>query len=292
MKPIILYSPYSCLVRCKNHEIEIDESEHAIIDDYDDRLDIYPTGKTKRYSFYLDLKEKDGKFYSIIEKNDKILVFLLDGYLSENVDIFNYKYNNIESSVEVSQSSLSFASKNHKKTIILSSSPQKVKCGNFYHIDYALLTYPNYQILFAYNAKTNQARQFSGEEITLSKNGFIVKSSQGGYSSVQEEYYVDSEGLKSKAKSFSLSNQALPDELIPYQLMTAIKNGDREQIESLLSDNLKAKLSIDNVIAYFGKVSYFYMIDARTAFAISNNDNILYEFTLSNGKITEIMDNK
>ena len=291
MKPIIVYTPYACLLKCAGQELELDENEHAIIEDNVDKIDVYPVGKTKKYSFSIDLHEKTSKFYSIIDKADKILIFLLDGLLSENVDIYHIKYNNKKCDIELSHDSLTFISDSHKKQIFFSETPHPFKCGNFSHICYTLLTFKDSQMLIAYNVKNNNAKQFSGESITLANNGFTVQSSKNStYENATQEYYVDQEGLKSKTKTFVLSN--LPEELVSYQFMQSVKDGDKEHIEDFLSDNLKKQVSAENIQQYFGKISYFYMIDNKTCFALSNGENILYEFIIKNGKIDEIIDNK
>ncbi len=293
MKTIVIYSPYKCLIKCGQQEIEIDENEHALIDNLQEKIYIYPLGKTKRYSFIIDINDKNSQFYSIIEKENKVLIFLLDGLLSENIDIYNVKYNNIDTQVEVSQNKISFSSKKHKKNIFLFEKPSKVKIGNFHHIIFALLKFNEKDVLIAYNCQDYNARQFSGDKINLTKNGFnILTKNSGNYLKIEQEYYVDTQGLKNKEKSFTLSEQSLPEELIPYQFMSSIKNGDDYQIENLLSEELKKQITLENIKKYFGKISYFYMIDSTNCFAISNGENIIYEFFIKNGKITEIVDNK
>ena len=291
MKNIIVYTPYACLLKCANQELELDENEHAIIEDSIDKIDVYPVGKTKKYSFLIDLKEKNNKFYSIIEKDDKILIFLLDGLLSENVDIYHLSCSNKKCDIELAQNSVTFISDNHKKQIFLNELPLVFKCGNFLHICYALLTYYEYQILIAYNIKTSVAKHFRGDKISLTDSGFIVQSRQNGcYEKIEQEYYVDQNGLKNKSKSSVLST--LPKELVPYQFMQSVKDGDTKHVKEFLSDNLKEQVSVGKIQNYFGKISYFYMIDNKTCFALSNGENVLYEFSVINGKIDEIIDSK
>ena len=293
MKPIIIYSPFSCILKTNDQEIEIDQNEHAIINNDEQKIYVYPIGKTKRYSFIIDMSNKKSEFYTLIEKDNKILIFLLDGLLSENIDIFHLQHNNYETTVEISKFLVSFKTKNHKKQIILNAKPLQTKCGSFYNIDYALLNFDKKDSIIAFNSKTNHLRQFTGDKIELTENGFIVTTNnEATYKKIKAEYYVDSQGLKSKEKIFTITDQIYPEELVPYQFMSAIKNEDYHQVDILLSETLKSKITLDDVKSYFGKISYFYMIDWNVCFALSNNDNIIYEFYIKDNKITEIIDNK
>ncbi len=291
MKPIIIYTPYNCLLKCGEQELELDENEHAIIEDNVNKINVYPTGKTKKYSFVIDLSEKNNKFYSIVEKDNKILIFLLDGLLSENVDIFHIKYSNMKCDIEISQDSISFNSDTHKKHLLLNKKPLSLKYGNFYHICYILLSFDDCQTLLAYNMKNNTVKQFKGENIVLTDNGFKIQAEKSfTFEKFEQEYYVDQEGLKNKTKTFLLSNT--PEELVVYQFMQIIKNQDIEHIESFLSENLKRQVTTDKILNYFGKINYFYMFDNKSCFARSDEKDVLYEFIIKNGKIDEIIDNR
>lgn len=292
MKNIVLYSPYDCLVKIGEKELLLNENEHAVIDN-NQQIYIYPTGKTKRYSFIVDINDNNSRFYSIVEKDDKILVFLIDGLLTQNIDIYSFRHNGLESSIEVSSQVVTFKTKQHKKKIFLYSIPTSIKCGNFYHIDYCLLEFDkDKDVLIAYNTKNNNARQFSGDKIELKDNGFKVYVSKNIYDKLEEEYKIDSGGLKLKDKSFVLANNKFPSELLPYQFMCAVKNGDTNLMKELLSSDILNKLDVENIKEYFGNIEYFYMIDYKTCFALSNKQNVIYEFYLKDNKICEINDNK
>ena len=291
MKNIVIYSPYPCLVKAGDKEMTINENEHLNLDAIMP-IYVYPTGKTKRYSFMIDFNILNSQFYSIIEKDDRVLVFLIDGLLSQNIDIFSFRYNNIDSEIEISSHEITFKTKEHKKKIYIYSTPKNVECGNFYHIDYSLLEFENGSILIAYNVKNNSAKQFKGDKIELKDNGFTVQSSKNFYDMATWEYKIDKEGLKIKDKTFAMANQKYPFELIPFQFMTAVQNDDTSMITSLLSDEILKKIDIVNIKKYFGHIDYFYMIDYKTCFAISDKQNVIYEFYLKENKIDEIVDNR
>lgn len=292
MKPIIIYTPYPCLVKMGNSSLELDSNEHAVINDEAPIISVYPVGKNDRYSFNIDLNNTmDSKFYTCLEKDNKKLIFLLDGFLSENVKVFTFHHNNIESQIEVSKSFITFHSKDFKKQIALPYKIEKINCGHFQHIDYVSFSANNHQTLIAYNVKNNKAKIFNADEIDISANGFVLHSKYGNYKNVEEIYYVDSQGLKAKEKIFVLLNDNIIEELVPYQFMTAIKNGDIKQANDLLSDELKNNTPIEDVLEYFGKITYFYAISPTTIFAISNGKNVLYDFEMKEKRISDISDN-
>ena len=74
--------------------------------------------------------------------------------------------------------------------------------------------------------------------------------------------------------------------------MESIKNNDYKNALSYLSENLQSKINETTLKNYFGDISYFYTIDKNSCFAISDNKNILYDFSILNNKINEITDNQ
>lgn len=291
MKSIVIYSPYDCIVKYNNQEDFLDQNQHLIINGVD-VIYVYPIGKTKRYSFAIDMKNNENQFYTILERNDKYLVFLLDGLYSQNIDIYNFKNNNTSSTIEISSQSVTFSTGKHKKIISLTATPKKITCGNFSFIDYCLIENLDNSTLIAYNVKTNKAKQFKGKDIKLLDKGFMVSRVSSFYEKIDEEYYVDNDGLKIKNKSHILSEQSYPNELLPYRFMSAVKCGDTSQFNKLLSPKLLEKISEEDIKNYFGNIEYFYMIDYKTCFAISEKEQVLYEFIVDNDKIAEIIDNK
>ena len=79
--PLIIYSPYKCIVKNGQNSCELDQNAHLIIDNAQ-IVSIYPVGKSKRYAFNVDINEKNNKFYRIIEKDD--IVFSNGSLLDDN----------------------------------------------------------------------------------------------------------------------------------------------------------------------------------------------------------------
>lgn len=294
MKKIIIYSPYDCLVKTRNEENTLETNCNLEIDrDIEQPISIYPIGKNSKYSFNIDITDKTSKFYSLIEKDDKILIFLLDGLFVENVNIYHFFYKNKPSSIEISSQNIIFSTENNKKVISLPFFAQGYSCGQFSHILYVKFSDKQNDKLIAYNTLSNKAKMFSGEKIEIDKNGFIVNNEKTKTCQcVKCEYYIDNEGLKLKSKIVSKEERIFPQELITYQFLEAIKNNDFKNALSYLSNDLKNNVDEDSLKGYFGDISYFYPIDKNTSFAISDNQNILYEFSIINNKINEISDFK
>ena len=173
------------------------------------------------------------------------------------------------------------------------SSPYAISsssCGNFYHIAY-LKTQTEYgEQVFAYNVKNHNAKVLSGRQIAITDDGFIVHTSSQGYKNIQEEYIVTKDGLKIKGREFSTSPLPIFDEMIAYRFLDSVKHSDYKNALNLLSENLASSLDVNSLRSYFGNVSFFFPIDERNFFAISNKKNVLYSFSISNGKIVEISD--
>lgn len=288
----IIYSPYDCVVKYKNNQQELSQNEHLVFEEAEDIISIYPVGKNSRYSFEIDLKDDiQSNFYSKIKKEDRLLIFLIDGLISENIDIFSFTHKDIDSFVEISKNQLTFRTNHHKKVITLSNPISNIQCGNFEHIDYIYFIDKKKEYIIAYNTLSNKAKLLQGEKIEIKDNGFTITNENNNfYKKIVEDYIIDCEGLKVKSKVF-VKKENISSNLLIFNFMNAIKIKDYDNAYSFLSDKLKRDISKDTIRNYFGDVSYFYIIDSHTVFAISNGNNIVYDFSILDSKINEINDN-
>lgn len=293
MKTIEIYSPYECLAVYKEQSLMLEQNEHVVFDNFNEneKISIYPINKNKQYAFEISLKEKDCKFYRSIEKDKKIIIFLLDGLITENIAVFQLNYNNEQSKLEVLNDKIIFSTDNHKKLVYLPTKITNIKVGNFKFINYIKFDNQNSQSIITYNIKTNKAKLFQGKNIEIKDNGFIVNEEENSiYQNMSNEYIVDNEGLKNKEKIYSLSSQILPNKLVCYEFIYHIKLKEYEKAYDLLSKSLKNNISMQSLKDYFGNISYFYFLDSKTCFAISNEKNVIYEFSTQDDKIDEIID--
>ena len=294
MKKIKIYSPYSCLIKQGSSQIDIEPSEYVYLESDLLPIKVYPLKvSSKIYAFEIDSLSSDGRFFRVAEHNGDILIFLLDGLLTENVNIYNFSYLDYNSGLEVSPSHLVFACDSHKKIVYLQNKIEKIEIGNFKFIDYVKFSCGESQTLVCYNVKTNRAKTFVGKEIAITENGFRVESEEDGfYNNITRSYYIDNDGLKSQNQTYVLSDQKLPDKLISLNFIIHIKNQNFDDALKLLSPNLRKTINSESLKQYFGKLEYVYMIDSESAFAIKDGNNIIYTFKIKDGKIEEIYDNQ
>jgi len=286
---IIIYTSFPCLVKCDGKQERISQNEHLVLEETDKKIFVEPLGKDS-YGFEIDF-DSPSHLYRIIKKEDKILIFLLDGLLAENVTCHNFNYNGVKSSVEIGKRKFIFANSNSKKIIRLLSNVQNIKVGAFLFIDYVSFEDNGEDVLIAYNPKKNSAKVFRADKIELEKYGFTVHKTYFNYKQIEEHYYVDSAGLKVKNKSFvTAESMPSPIEALPYKFMIAVKCGDYAACMNMISHSLAQKLSTETLKDYFGEISYFYMISPYSCFAISNNQNKIFDFSIANDKIIDIFD--
>ena len=132
---------------------------------------------------------------------------------------------------------------------------------------------------------------FQGDEININDGGFtVINSSNKFYKKITEEYVIDKDGLKAKSKVFSQKDNSAFD-MISYKFMNAIKVKDYQTAYEMLNENLQKALSPNAIKEYFGEISYIYLIDKQTCFALSNGENVIYNFLIVDGKRSEISDN-
>ena len=122
---IIIYTSYPCHIKYGNQSEHINQNEHLLLEKSDNEIIVQPL---KSKPFIIDLKNPT-PLYRIIEKDDKILVFLLDGLLAENVVCHNFNYDGNKSSIEISTKNITFIGNTGKKIIHLISPISDVKAG-------------------------------------------------------------------------------------------------------------------------------------------------------------------
>ncbi len=281
-----IYTSYPCQVKLDGRFQAINQNEHIEVEYSGQDIIIRPQ-KNSGMPFVIDL-ENENPLYRIVKKDDKILVFLLDGFLAENILCHSFEYNSTKSSIEVGTKQIVFCGNVGKKVIHLTSPIEDVKVGAFLFIDYISFSDKAQRHLIAYNPKKNTAKTFSAEEIEIGEEGFSLIKRDFSYEKVKLEYFVDKDGLKLKSKDFDVLALSSPNETVPFKFMSSIKLGDYQTALTFLSKTLSQKLSQAALKEYFGEVSYFYMLDFSSCFAISNGSNVIYDFTLSENKITDI----
>lgn len=285
----IIYTSFPCIIKLNNEQESLSQNENLVIEQDFDKILVYPAQKGK-ISFEVSLNEHETSFYRIIERDNKRLIFLLDGLYAENAEICEFEYKGIKSRIEVYPHKTIFSGRDSKKIIHLNQQYRSFKYGNIKFIDFCLLTnFNDEKTLIVYNAKKNTAKVFNGSDIKEEENGFSISTSAFGYSSITQELYVDEDGLKVRKKNFiqSATNLA-PEETLAYQFLNSIKYGDYEKCLTMLDSELFDRLNCESLKAYFGNISYFYMISPYSAYAISDNKNIIFEFQIKNNKINEI----
>jgi len=286
----ILYTPYDCLLKINDKDWFLNKNESFVFEDAR-KISVFPTQKSGRYSFNVDLSSISNTiYYSAVQKENEVLIFLLDGIISENVDIFSFANSSAKSSVEIGKENIIFKTQKHTKNITLPRNIKDIKCGNIFDIDYVCFADNLSKYIILYNAKTNKTKLFQGDDIELKEDGFVVTSQNKFYKKIVEEYIVDKDGLKSKSKTFSQKEESNTSS-VAFKFMSAVKVKDWEGAFMLLGDNLKSSLSISTLKTYFKDINYIYSIDEQTIFALSNGENVIYNFSIENDKIAEINDN-
>lgn len=286
----IIYTSFECLIKTEDFEETLEQNQHLSFDAQPHSLVVYPIGKTSRPSFEINFENFTSQFYRIVQKEDKLLVFLLDGIYVKNYKLYTLSCEGEKCEIEIGTSEASFACGKNKKILNLPIQIISTECGHFRHIAYIKAISNEGEHLLAYNTKNSNTKMFKGESIEISQEGFSVEKSASGYDKIKEEYVVTKEGLKIKERLFSPLNHNPSNEMICYHFMNRILNGDFDNALALLSPSLQSSLSANSLREFFGKVSYIFPLSAESCFAISNSKNKIYKFSLSNNKITEISD--
>lgn len=274
MKVYKLKTPYECLVKINNEEVELSPNETLEIEG---KIYIYPIDNSDIVPFVIDTQSaKPCSHYDCIEERGIIL--LRESSICENYTISKLNISNEPCTFEIGGNKVTIIYKNFKKVIHLSERYNTYKTGHFNHIAYLHLKGQNHT-LYAFNTKSGKMKKFSGKEIEITDKGFIVKNE------TENEYKVTAEGL-SGTQTFT-STRPTCNETTPYHFLSALKYGDLEFAYSLLSPALQAKLPKTSLKDYFGIVSSFYSL-SPFEYAVKSETLSLYTFEVKDKQITEI----
>lgn len=281
MKEIIVYSPYDCLIKSKEGQITLNKNEHLVLSS-NDPFNVYPVGKSSRYAFVVDLNQQvDSPFYRVLSDNNSLKIFLLDGLLSENCQVFSFFIQGENCSVKASEKYIEFSSTKKQSKVFLPAPYKSLDCGKMQGIVYVHIFEQKQERLLAFNPKTDRIKTFIGDKITVTSSGWKVLGND------EKEYYVDKEGLKIKDECSILSKSPV---FIGHNFMSLIEDKQFSKAYLHLSSSLQSRLDADALKGYFGNVSYFYFLEPKICFAISDNKNMLYHFDFQDDKICEIWD--
>ena len=283
-----LYTSYDCVIELENEKVPLSKNEHLSFES--DLLPIKVIDKKQKVSFIVDLSPS--QFYRTIEKFDKVLIFLIDGFLQENIDIYSYENKGEKSFLKFSPNRIVFSSANNEKSISFPSFISLISQGNFNHIDYVCFEYDGKELLICYNTQTGKTRLFRGGHFDFASDGFTMTDEDTPfYKKIVQEFVVDDDGLKSKSKTFSKKDM-ISKNLLIYNFFSSLKVQDYQTSLSFLSSHLQEKLSAQSLKDFFGDISYFFVLDSFSCFVISNGQNIIYDICVENNSITEINDNR
>lgn len=285
---LTIYTSFDCLIKGEGVEEFLSENENLYFHSPPPNLVVYPAKRFRRPSFQIDLKKIDSRFYKIIEKDNRLLVFLIDGIFALNYLVEKITCEGKLCQVEVGKNDVSFLCENNKKVLNIASEILSSSCGQFFHIAYAKLVSADCEYLIAYNTRTSQAKIIKGQSIDINDEGFTVKYSSFGYKEVCETFLATKDGLKIKERTFSAHSATFSPRILCWRFMDAIKKADFSSAYSMLSPALKEKISVSSIKEFFGNVSFFSPINETSFFALSHGKSQIYSFSLTDNLIDEI----
>lgn len=280
----ILYTTFDCLIKTQSEDFFIAANDNLSIDVGSNPIYVYPTGKSKLLPFTVNTNAQS-PFYKIIEKDDKKLIFLLDGLYVQGIDIYHFSHNGQSSKVQISSKEIHFSTKTTKKIISLPAGCDNFKCGNLHHINYATFSNVSGDTLIAFNTKNGKLKTFEAATIKRHENTFTINYDDGR----QTTLFVDKDGLKIKDRS-SFSNALANPLYVAKNFMEKIKEGEFNSALEHLSSSLKENHTEKSLQDFFGEVSFIFPIDMHNIFALSNGKEKLYSFEIERGKIADICD--
>lgn len=275
-----IFAPFDCVVRTEKEEFFISKNDHFSFEQAPKTIAVYPTKESGIIPFAIDINSPS-IFYKILEKDGVCNIFLLNGLYVEDVLIHSFPQQS--TAVEISNKKISFQTKTERKEIDLPPACKDFQCDNFGFICYCIFSHLDEKVLLCFNCKTQGLKTFYAQNISVTKNGFILSLANGQ----QQELYVDTSGLRQKEGS-RIKLFANPFN-IPLCFMQCVQAKDYEGARSFLAASL---LSYDenSLRDFFGNVEYLHPISNNEIFAMCSGQAKIFSFSLNAGKIEDIND--
>ena len=274
-----LFSQYDCLVIFNGKEVTLEENESLIIEQPCKVL-VYPIGKTKAFSFSIDLaKLSDSVFYKFKKVEKRFYVFLQEFSRRHSQDVYNFSISGFSCQVFIAKDSLCFLSQSQKINLELPFQIEKYSCKKMQNLIVVRLEDAKQDHLVVFNPKTNKIIFFEGH-IELDEQGFWVKKEY-----FDSQFKIDNSGLKNVGYE---SKNKIPLSLLPYQFMEAVKNHTFSLAHNLLSQKLQNDISISLLKQYLPDVQYFKFVSQNQCFAISSSRCLWISFSLNDNCIDDI----
>lgn len=287
MKVFNIKSNYECLIKDGDEESLLSANETLQIEG-NKKLLVYPLGTNRRVlPFSIDTNLLSNcSFYNFAELDDNTtLICLAKQDVCESYSVTKLKIDGKDCIFEVGENKVTACYNNWKKVINLS---QKFDSYNIQHkedIVFIKLSSTATQQIYAFNINSGKVRLFSGDNIIINKQGFVVENK-----AQKSTYSISAEGLKLGNVSCENVEQDSPlvEETIAYQFLNALKLGNTDLAYSLCSEKLQNNISRESLKNYFGEIaSFFYITPYKYAVQTVKELNV-YNFNILNKKIVEI----
>ena len=269
-----LYSEYDCLLKFNGKEVFLDKNENLMIAE-PVKIDVYPVGKKGAIAFALNLNSLEkGPFYKTTNFEDDCYIFLVESLPMHSFDIFSFP--KLSTKVEFGKDHIAFKSDKAKKVLEFPFS--SYTCKSIKNL--VVCTFEGEQnLIVIFNPQNAQIKVFSGD-LKENDNSFIVKNEY-----FDSEFVFAENGLKLSSWT---QNKTVPEKLLPFEFMVALKNQNYSFAHSLLAENVQNSISIKALKEFLPNVTYFKFIKEKTCFALSQNMPKTITFSTESGKIVDL----
>lgn len=269
-----IYSEFDCLLKYDNKELFLDKNEHLSTQE-PVKIEVYPIGNKRAVSFILNLNLLEKSPYYKFTKFEKdTLIFFVESLPIHTYDVFSFP--KLSTEVIIGKDYISLKTDKIKKVLQFPFSTYT--CKNIKNL--VVCTFENKpDLILIFNPKSSQIKVFSGY-LQEDNTSFLVKSEF-----FDSEFVFTENGLK--LNSF-VQNKTIPEKLLPFEFMVALKNQNYSFAYSLLAKNVQNSISIKKLKEFLPNVSCFKFIKENQCFALSQDVLKLITFSVENNKIIDL----
>lgn len=293
MKNYKIISPYDYLAIIDNKEVFVEQGQTLEFEN-NTSLSIYPCKENSTaFSFNLE-NSQDCDFFSTSKLDDNKIFYFEDGNICKNYFISTLTIDDHECKFEIGEEKIVITYLNYKKELHLSNKFDKYQVGSMSSSAYILLTSKESQTLFIFDCKRGKINLLQGDQIKINSTNILSTKNLDNIArhTIEEEYLVTDDGLIRKTKNINYQNgrpiTVTTPQVVPYAFLEALSLGDLELASSYLDLSMRRQIDNEHLKEYFGEILSFSPITTSQYLVVTRNEKRIFNFVLTENKITEI----
>ena len=285
MKKIELQTDFDCLVVAENEQTYMSTTDIITLEK--DTFFVYPVHSKKVLPFAVNLSNRVGRNYRIVELDEKICCFMFSTSHLSRKNVEKIKVG--KETVEVLISKTSFEAKcSHYISYEFDFPPKSYKTMSWQNFLLLHFFFESEENMFVFNINTGEGKIFCGKDFVVNNGEITFVETIKDFAKTRQNKKVILENDKIKENTTPLSQEKflIKPETVCFCFLECIKNKNFSLAKKLLSPSLQG-IEEEKIEEYFGNLYKFFPLSYSRFSLIYPNDTKLIAFSLDQNLIAD-----